>query len=150
MRKPGKKSFEQFLSRFRLESERLGKRQFIVPYLMSSHPGTTLDDMVDMALMLKKYGLKVEQVQDFTPSPGTLSTCMYYTGIDPFTKNRVHVPRTDREKIDQKALLLSHLPEQRQAVLRALRACGREDAAQELLGAKRQTAPQKDRGGNRR
>ena len=80
MRKPGRKAFEDFLRRFRAESDRLGKRQQIVPYLISGHPGCTLADMLELALALKKLGFKVEQVQDFTPTPGTLSTCMYYTG----------------------------------------------------------------------
>jgi uncharacterized radical SAM protein YgiQ len=133
MRKPGKKAFDRFLALFRTESSRLGKTQYIVPYLMSGHPGCTLDDMVELALALKKYGLRVEQVQDFTPTPGTLATCMFYTGIDPFSGTAVHVARSDREKILQKALLLSHLPEEHKNVVAALKACGREVAAAELL-----------------
>jgi uncharacterized radical SAM protein YgiQ len=135
MRKPGRQEFERFLALFREESGRLGKRQHLVPYLMSGHPGCTLGDMVEVALLLKKHHLRVEQVQDFTPTPGTLSTCMYYTGIDPFSGKPVHVAESDREKRLQKALLLAHIPEQRSFVLQALRACGREDAARELLGA---------------
>lgn len=134
MRKPGKESFDRFLERFRHESARLGKKQYIIPYLMSGHPGCTLDDMVELALYLKRAGLRVEQVQDFTPTPGTLSTCMYHTGLDPFTGAAVHVPQGDREKRLQKALLLWHLPAERRNVLEALRACGRESAARELLG----------------
>lgn len=133
MRKPGKKAFDRFLALFRAESSRLGKTQYIVPYLMSGHPGCTLDDMVELALALRKYGLRVEQVQDFTPTPGTLATCMFHTGIDPFSGNTVHVARSDREKIHQKALLLSHLPEERKNVAAALKACGREAAMTELL-----------------
>lgn len=134
MRKPGKRVFEEFLVHFREESRRLGKRQAIVPYLMSGHPGCTLDDMVELALFLRRHGLRVEQVQDFTPTPGTLATCMYHTGIDPTTGVAVHVPRSDREKRQQKALLLSHLPGERRNVMEALRACGREAAAGELFG----------------
>ncbi|AJY69141.1 hypothetical protein RW64_05740 [Geobacter sulfurreducens] len=134
MRKPGKESFDRFLERFRRESARLGKKQYIIPYLMSGHPGCTLDDMVELALFLKRAGLRVEQVQDFTPTPGTLSTCMYHTGLDPFAGAPVHVPRGDREKRLQKALLLWHLPTERRNVLDALRACGRESVARELLG----------------
>jgi uncharacterized radical SAM protein YgiQ len=140
MRKPGKRVFEEFLVRFRAESRRLGKRQSIVPYLMSGHPGCTLDDMVELALFIKRLGLKVDQVQDFTPTPGTLATCMYHTGIDPFTGNTVHVPRSDREKRLQKALLLSHLPGERRNVLEALKACKQEKAAAELLGKPGQQA----------
>ena len=134
MRKPGRKSFEAFLCRFKEESVRLGKRQHVIPYLISGHPGCTLADMLELALMLKKLGLKVEQVQDFTPTPGTLSTCMFYTGIDPDNGKRVHVPASDREKGLQKALLLWHGPEERSRVMEALRALGREDAAELLFG----------------
>ncbi|QEM70276.1 YgiQ family radical SAM protein [Geobacter sp. FeAm09] len=133
MRKPGRKAFERFLARFREESIRLGKRQHLIPYLISGHPGCTVADMLDLALALKKLGLAVEQVQDFTPTPGTLSTCMYYTGIDPENGKRVHVPASDREKGQQKALLLWHQPGERGKVLEALREMGREDAAA-LLG----------------
>jgi len=129
MRKPGRKSFERFLARFREESARLGKRQHVVPYLMSGHPGCRTEDMLDLALALKKLGMTVEQVQDFTPTPGTLSTCMYYTGIDPESGKTVYVPASDREKGLQKALLLWHQPAERNKVLEALREVGREDAA---------------------
>jgi hypothetical protein len=90
--------------------------------------------MVDLALQLKQLGLKVEQVQDFTPTPGTLSTCIYHTGIDPFSGESVYVPRGEKEKKLQKALLLAHLPEHRKEVLEALRLCGREGEAGRLLG----------------
>ena len=126
MRKPGRQAFDRFLALFREESARLGKKQHIVPYLISGHPGCTLADMVDLALALKRAGLRVEQVQDFTPTPGTLSTCMYHTGRDPFSGEPVYVPRSDREKILQKALLLCHVPEERKNILAALKACGRE------------------------
>nr|WP_246153023.1 YgiQ family radical SAM protein [Oryzomonas rubra] len=129
MRKPGRKAFERFLARFREESIRLGKRQHLIPYLISGHPGSTVADMLDLALALKKLGLTVEQVQDFTPTPGTLSTCMYYTGIDPENGKRVYVPASDREKGQQKALLLWHQPDERNKVLETLREMGREDAA---------------------
>lgn len=129
MRKPGRKAFERFLASFRAESSRLGKRQHIVPYLISGHPGCTVADMLALALALKKLGMTVEQVQDFTPTPGTLSTCMYHTGIDPENGRRVYVPASDREKGLQKALLLWHQPGERSKVLEALREVGREDAA---------------------
>lgn len=132
MRKPGRKSFETFLRRFRDESERTGRRQAVVPYLISGHPGCTMGDMLDLALALRKLGLKVEQVQDFTPTPGTLSTCMYYTGIDPDSGKIVHVARTDREKGLQKALLLWHLPDERRKVREALQELGREELSEVL------------------
>jgi uncharacterized radical SAM protein YgiQ len=134
MRKPGRTAFDRFLALFREESRRLGKKQFVVPYLMSGHPGCTLGDMVDLALALKRSHLRVEQVQDFTPTPGTAATCMFHSGVDPSTGHEVHVPRTDREKMLQKSLLLTHIREERKNVLAALRECGREDAARELLG----------------
>jgi len=133
MRKPRRRSFEKFVEFFRAKSCRTGKKQHIVPYLISGHPGCTLSDMVELALILRQMGFKVEQVQDFTPTPGTLSTCMYYTGLDPSTGEKVYVPRADKEKRLQKSLLLCHLPEERKNVLQALKACGREAAAAVLL-----------------
>jgi uncharacterized radical SAM protein YgiQ len=135
MRKPGRKAFDSFLRRFRDESERIGKRQQIVPYLISGHPGCRLSDMLQLALALKAMGFRVEQVQDFTPTPGSLSTCMYHTGIDPDSGKAVYVPRSDREKGLQKALLLWHQPGERNKVLEALRELGREELAEELSGA---------------
>jgi uncharacterized radical SAM protein YgiQ len=134
MGKPGRQVFERFLEHFRGESLRLGRKQFIVPYLMSGHPGCTMADMAETALTLKRLGLKVEQVQDFTPTPGTLSTCMYHTGMDPYTGEQVYVAKTDREKRLQKSLLLSGFREERRYVLEALKAIGREDLAAQLLG----------------
>jgi uncharacterized radical SAM protein YgiQ len=134
MRKPGRKAFDSFLRRFLDESERIGKRQQIVPYLISGHPGCTLSDMLELALALKELGFRVEQVQDFTPTPGSLSTCMYHTGIDPDSGKAVYVPRSDREKGLQKALLLWHQPGERNKVLEALRELGRDDLVSELLG----------------
>ncbi|BCG48472.1 UPF0313 [4Fe-4S] protein YgiQ [Citrifermentans bremense] len=134
MRKPGHACFERFRDSFMRESAKAGKRQYIVPYFISGHPGCTLSDMVDLALVLKRLGMKVEQVQDFTPTPGTLSTCIYHTGVDPFTGEKVYVAKSGREKGLQKSLLLYHVPEERKSCLQALRECGREDAAEELFG----------------
>lgn len=125
MRKPGKKSFETFLVRFREESIRLGKRQYVVPYLISGHPGCTLADMLELALTLKKMGIQVEQVQDFTPTPGTIATCMFYSGYDPMTGKRVYTATSDRDKGLQKSLLLWHLPAERAKVMEALKELGR-------------------------
>ena len=140
MRKPGKEAFERFLARFRGESARLGRKQYVIPYLMSGHPGCTLDHMVELALFLKHHNLRVDQVQDFTPTPGTLATCMYHTGIDPFSGRKIYVARGDREKRLQKALLLWHQPDERRHVLEALQACGREEAVPELLGTGRRVS----------
>jgi radical SAM superfamily enzyme YgiQ (UPF0313 family) len=92
--------------------------------------------MVDLALFLKRNNLRVEQVQDFTPTPGTLSTCMYHTGIDPFTGNGVYVAANDREKRLQKAILLCHIAGERRHAMEGLRACGREAAALELFAGR--------------
>ncbi|MDD5286226.1 MAG: YgiQ family radical SAM protein [Desulfuromonadaceae bacterium] len=134
MRKPGRKSFEKFLANFREESGRLGKRQSIVPYLISGHPGCTLADMLELALSLKKVGMKVEQVQDYTPTPGTISNCMFHTGLDPLTGQHVYVARSDREKGLQKAVMLWHQTSERAKVIEALKELGREDAAYTLFG----------------
>jgi len=137
MRKPGPERFARFLKLFREQSRRLNLRQAVVPYLISAHPGCTLSHMVDTALFLKRHNLRVEQVQEFTPTPGTLSTCIYYTGKDPFSGAPVHVPTSDLEKRLQKSLLLWHLPEKRADILKALKLCGREGDDEELLGKKR-------------
>jgi uncharacterized radical SAM protein YgiQ len=133
MRKPGAKVFTDFLDKFRQRSKELGLRQAIVPYLISGHPGCRLEDMVEVALYLIQHRLKVEQVQDFTPTPGSLATCIYYSGSDPFSGKPIHVPRSVKEKRMQKALLLYHRPESKKDVLEALRLCGREDAGRLLL-----------------
>lgn len=148
MRKPGGEVFERFLRRFREESARLGKRQHVIPYLMSGHPGCTLEDMLELARALKRLGLRVEQVQDFTPTPGTVATCMYYTGIDPMTGTAVAVARSDRDKLLQKALLLCHLPSERPRVIEALKRLGRPELLGELAGSS--DAPPAGRGGARR
>lgn len=133
MHKPDSGLFVKFLEIFRTLNRQAGKKQAIVPYLISGHPGCTLSDMVDLALKLKELGLRVEQVQDFTPTPGTLSTCMYHTGIDPLTGKGVYVAKGEKEKRLQKSLLLAHLPEERKNVLEALRLAGRESCASVLL-----------------
>jgi len=98
-----------------------------VPYLMSSHPGCTLGDAVALAEYLNRHHRQPEQVQDFYPTPGTISTCMYYTGIDPRTMKEVYVAKTFGEKAMQRALLQWKRPEKRQAVIAALKAAGRTD-----------------------
>ncbi|WP_321530629.1 YgiQ family radical SAM protein [uncultured Desulfuromonas sp.] len=138
MRKPAAHAFGRFVEAFRADNRRRGKRRGIVPYLMAGHPGSTLNDMVDTALFLKRYHLRVEQVQEFTPTPGTLATCMYHTGIDPFTGHAVEVCRSEKQRRWQKALLLYHLPASRKAVLEALQACGREQDSAALLGGGRE------------
>ncbi len=132
MQKPGPDKFSDFLAAYRDRSQKLGLRQGVVPYFISAHPGCTLSDMIDTALFLKRNRLQVEQVQEFTPTPGSLSTCIYHTGCDPFSGETVHIPRSAAEKRQQKALLLYHLPQQRKDVIEACKQCRREDALTEL------------------
>ncbi len=127
MGKPHNEVFEAFEARYKELNLKAGKQQFLVPYLISSHPGSTMRDAIKLAEYLKRTGRHPEQVQDFYPTPGTLSTCMYYTGIDPRTGKEVYVPRTPEEKAMQRALLQWFRPENRRLVLKALREAGRED-----------------------
>jgi len=136
MRKPGPEALLKFLQFFHETTRASGRRQKIIPYLIAGHPGATLAGMIEVALFLHRHHLRVEQVQEFTPTPGSLATCLWHTGVDPWTNQAVYVPRTPRERSLQKALLLWHLPEQRHLVLEALRRCGREDAARTLFAAK--------------
>ena len=127
MGKPPIEVYNKFEKRFYELTESAGKKQYLVPYLMSSHPGSTKKDAIELAVFLKKHGLHPEQVQDFYPTPGTVSTCMFYTGLDPDTLEPVYVPRTAREKAEQRALLQYFKPENRALVLSALKKEGRLD-----------------------
>ena len=127
MGKPNIQVYNRFKKRFYELTKSVGKKQFLVPYLMSSHPGSTINDAIELSLFLKKEGLHPEQVQDFYPTPGTVSTCMFYTGLDPNTMEKVYVPRTPKEKAEQRALLQYYLPENRKIVLSALKSAGRTD-----------------------
>ena len=130
MGKPSVEVYERFRKKYFDLCREAGLEQYLVPYLMSSHPGTTMNDAVEMALWLKKWGYSPEQVQDFYPTPGTISTVMYYTGIHPLTKKRVNVTTDYREKQLQRALLQFGKPENANLVREALRIAGRE----ELIG----------------
>ena len=127
MGKPSFSVYEQFRERYARINQKLGRKQYLVPYLMSSHPGATLDDAILLAEYLNKVGYMPEQVQDFYPTPGTLSTAMYYTGIDPRTMQAVYVAKTPEEKAMQRALLQWRRPDKRPIVLAALKKAGRED-----------------------
>ena len=127
MGKPGKDVFEKFEKKFKDINERLGLKQFLVPYMISSHPGSTLNDAIELAVYLKKKGYRPEQVQDFYPTPGTLSTCIFYTEIDPYTMEHVYVPKNYREKMMQRALLQFTKRENYNIVEEALKLAGRED-----------------------
>jgi uncharacterized radical SAM protein YgiQ len=127
MRKPSAESRVRFVRQFLEASRRAGKPQQVVEYFVSGHPGCTLNDMIDLALYLKRENLRAEQVQDFYPAPLTLATAMFYTGEDPLTGEPVYVPKTDNEKAMQRALLLCHDPLFHRKAREALRAAHRED-----------------------
>ena len=127
MGKPSFSVYEQFRERYARINQKLGRKQYLVPYLMSSHPGATLDDAILLAEYLNRVGYMPEQVQDFYPTPGTLSTAMYYTEIDPRTMKPVYVAKTAEEKAMQRALLQWRRPDKRPIVLAALKKAGRED-----------------------
>lgn len=127
MGKPKRKTYEKFVSKFEKINKEINKKQFIVPYLMSSHPGSTLKSAIELAEYLRNIGYYPEQVQDFYPTPGTLSTCMYYTELDPRTMKHVYVPKSKLEKAMQRALLQYRNPKNYDLVKRALILGGRED-----------------------
>jgi len=127
MGKSGNEVYEEFRRRYADANRRLGLKQFLVPYFISSHPGSTLDDAVELALHLKRSGFVPDQAQDFYPTPGTLATAMYRSGLDPRTGAPMHVARGEREKRLQRALLQYDRPENYELVREALEAAGRTD-----------------------
>ncbi len=134
MGKPTREVWDGFCARFAAYSREAGKEQYIVPYLMSSHPGSTIGDAILLALYMKKIGLNPEQVQDFYPTPGTASTVMFWTGLDPFTMKRVYVATDPQEKKLQRALLQFNRPENRKFIRAALTGTKYEGALRELYG----------------
>ena len=127
MGKPYIEDYVRFSKRYFELSKSVGKEQYLVPYLMSSHPGSSLNEAVELALFLKKRGIRPEQVQDFYPTPGTISTCMFYTELDPYTMKEVYVAKTPKEKAMQRALLQYYNPANKEIILEALKKCGRFD-----------------------
>ena len=127
MGKPHIETYKRFQDEFYKFTKQVGKEQYLVPYLMSSHPGSTLKDAVELALFLKKEHIRPEQVQDFYPTPGTISTAMFYTELDPYTLEPVYVPKTMKEKHMQRALLQYFNPKNKELVVEALRKAGRTD-----------------------
>lgn len=125
--KPRNEVYERFKKKYKQLNEELGKNQFIVPYLMSSHPGSTMKDAVILAEYLRDLGYMPEQVQDFYPTPSTISTCMYYTGIDPRTMKPIYVTTNPHEKAMQRALIQYRNPKNYDLVCEALKLAGRED-----------------------
>ncbi len=127
MKKPSTDDFEKFDHEFRIASKRAGKKQFLVPYFIASHPGSTLDSMIDLALFLKRNHYQPDQVQDFIPSPFDIAACMYHTGLDPFTKKAVYIAKHLRDRKLQRALMQFFKPENYFEVRRALEQAGRQD-----------------------
>ena len=143
MGKPPARVYQQFVERFNAANEELGLKQFALPYLMSSHPGSTLKEAVELAEFCRDMGFNPEQVQDFYPTPSTISTCIYYTGVDPRTMEEVYCPRTPHEKAMQRALIQYRNPKNRALVTEALKAAGRED----LIGSGPQCLVRPGKGG---
>jgi uncharacterized radical SAM protein YgiQ len=127
MNKPKRSLYDTFVQRFYELNDEVGKEQYLVPYLMSSHPGSTLDDAIELACYVRDMGYNPEQVQDFYPTPGTLSTCMYYTGLDPRTMEPIYVPKTKHEKAMQRALIQYRNPRNYDLVYEALHKANRQD-----------------------
>lgn len=127
MGKPENSVYRSFVKKYERINERLGKKQYLVPYLMSSHPGSTLKEAITLAEYLRDLGYMPEQVQDFYPTPSTISTCMYYTGLDPRTMKPVYVPTNPHEKAMQRALIQYRNPKNYDLVEEALRKAGRTD-----------------------
>lgn len=127
MSKPGKEIYEKFAGKFAAINKKCGKEQYIVNYLMSGHPGCTLEDMIEMAEYVRDHGGYTEQVQDFTPTPMTVSTCMYYTELDPFTGKKIYVARGKKEKAMQRALMHYMSPANYELVYEALEKARRLD-----------------------
>lgn len=127
MGKPYIKTYKAFQEKFYKITKKANKEQYLVPYLMSSHPGSTVKDGVELALFLKEENIKPDQVQDFYPTPGTISTAMYYTEINPYTMEKVYVPKSQREKAMQRALLQYYNPKNKDTVIKALQLAGRTD-----------------------
>lgn len=127
MGKPHIETYKKFCDKFYALTGKENKDQYVVPYLMSSHPGSTLKDAVELALFCKRENIHPKQVQDFYPTPGTISTAMFYTGLDPYTLETVYVPKSEKEKEMQRALLQYFIPENKPLVIKALIAANRRD-----------------------
>ena len=127
MGKPENAVYERFTHKYEEINKRLGLKQYLVPYLMSSHPGSTMKEAVKLAEYLRDLGYMPEQVQDFYPTPSTISTCMYYTGVDPRTMKPVYVPKNPHEKAMQRALIQYRNPKNYDLVMEALRIADRMD-----------------------
>ena len=143
MGKPSHEVYQQFLDQYERANAATGRKQYAVPYFMSSHPGCTIKEAVKLAEYVRDLGFTPEQVQDFYPTPSTLSTCMYYTGIHPLTKEKVYIPRDPHEKAIQRALMQYKNPANRNLVLEGLKMAGRMDLVG--FGPKCLLRPERDR-----
>lgn len=155
MGKPGQEVYDAFVKKFETINQKLGMNQYVVPYLMSSHPGSDLKAAIELAQYIKQWGYTPEQVQDFYPTPGSLSTAVYYTGMDPLTGQNVYVPKSSKEKRMQRALLQFSDPINHEIVKEALIQAGREDlignSPECLIGHRpRQTRPEKQKSGDKK
>ncbi len=139
MNKPGREVFDAFRAEFESLQQGKKKRQYLLPYFMSGHPGCTITDMVALAVYIHDNNLYTEQVQDFTPTPMSVSSCMYYTGLNPFTLEPVHVPKGEEKKI-QRALMHYRDPRNRRLVTEGLKSAGREN----LIGSGKHCLVTKD------
>ena len=127
MGKPEHEVYIKFLDEYKKVNDKTGKEQYVVPYLMSSHPGSTLKSAIKLAEYIRDLGYIPDQVQDFYPTPSTVSTCMYYTGVNPLTMKKVYVPKDPKEKAMQRALIQYKRPENYELVKKALIKAHRED-----------------------
>ena len=127
MGKPPKEIYEKFRKKYERINAQLGMKQYIVPYFMSSHPGCTTKDAIALACYLKEHNLRPRQVQDFYPTPGTLSTTMFYTGINPLTNQKVYIPKSPNDKKVQRALMQYFIPENKEIIKKVLLENGRSD-----------------------
>lgn len=127
MGKPGREVYEKFVDKYNKVNKELGMKQYLVPYFISSHPGCTIQGALELALYMKKHNIRPRQVQDFYPTPGTLSTCMFYTGKNPLTNEKVLVPKTYEEKQTQRAFMQYYKPENKERIRKALIKIGRTD-----------------------
>lgn len=133
MRKPDFEQFERFQAFFRKVNKEAGLNQQLIPYFISSHPGCTTEDMAQLAVQTKQLDFRLEQIQDFTPTPMTLSTVMYYTGLNPYTMQPVYVARSKEQKLEQRQFFFWYKPEYKAAIRKELRKIGRSDLEQKLL-----------------
>jgi radical SAM superfamily enzyme YgiQ (UPF0313 family) len=134
MRKPSFRLFHQFRKEFETINRSLGLNQQVIPYFISSHPGSNLKDMADLAIETKELGFQLEQVQDFTPTPMTLASVIYYSGINPFTGEQVFTAKTRDEKLDQRQFFFWYKNENRQAIRKTLSRIGEDKLASKLFG----------------